>query len=166
MPLVSHPPRPLLPNLTAVLIPRPRTVLDQTRSSTLEPRPFGNNRPSSAAPQRLVGAGGTSTIAAGFRPGSGGARSRTARGVGAHANGNSRLLPPATGGSQPTTRQSPLFAPAALSATYGLLSDGARKVRRFSAQRGSAVNTSRPHGYGRERQRVGLLSVLLVDLDS
>ncbi|CAM9301379.1 unnamed protein product [Ectocarpus fasciculatus] len=114
------------------------------RSSTLEPRTFGNNRPSSAAPQRLVGGGGTSAVGGGFRPGSGGARSRTARGVGAHANSNSRLLPPATGGPQPTTRHSPLFAPAALSATYGLLSDGARKAVESEAFRAERVSAREP----------------------
>ncbi|CAM9591773.1 unnamed protein product [Ectocarpus sp. 4 AP-2014] len=114
------------------------------RSSTLESRPFGNNRPSSAAPQRLVGGGGTNAVAASFRPGSGGARSRTARGVGAHANSNSRLLPPATGGPQPTTRQSPLFPPAALSATYGLLSDGARKAVESEAFRAERLSAREP----------------------
>ncbi|CAM9246796.1 unnamed protein product [Ectocarpus sp. 8 AP-2014] len=113
------------------------------RSSTLEPRPFGNNRPRSAAPQRLVGGGGTNAVAAGFRPGSGGARSRTARGVGSHANSNSRL-PPATGGPQPTTRQSPLFRPAALSATYGFLSDGARKAVESEAFRAERVSAREP----------------------
>eukprot|EP00752_Nemacystus_decipiens_P014341 g12759.t1 len=93
------------------------------RPRALEARSFGNNRPSSASPHRL-GGGATS----GSRPGSSGARARSARGVG----GNSSFLPPAgamaPAGSQ-STHHSHLFSPAALSATYGPLSEAARKVR-------------------------------------
>lgn len=93
------------------------------RPSALEPRSFGNNRPSSASPHRLGGG-----VTSGFRPGSGGARARSARGAG----GSSSFLPPA-GAMAPAGSQSGyhshLFSPAALSATYGPLSEAARKVR-------------------------------------
>lgn len=114
------------------------------RPSTLESRSFGNNRPSSAAPQRLGTEGGSGkghrwntgtpggAVTGGFRPGSGGARLRTARGVGtnANANANNNFLPPAGSATAVGSQSTPhLFSPAALSAKYGPLSDGARKVR-------------------------------------
>lgn len=94
------------------------------RSNAIELRSVGNNRPSSAAPHRLGG-----EITRGFRPGSGGARARLARGVG----GSSSFLPPAAASSQPGYHAH-LFSPSALSATYGPLSEAARKVR--SAKQG------------------------------
>ena len=93
------------------------------RPSALEPRSFGNNRPSSASPHRL--GGGVTGV---FRPGSGGTRAKSARGAGV----SSSFLPPA-GAMAPAGPQSAyhshLFSPAALSATYGPLSEAARKVR-------------------------------------
>lgn len=137
-PFVSRPYDPISFNPSSTV--RRRTQ----RPSTLEPRKLGNtNRPSSAAPHRRLGGADSSgsgvgyrrkegnAVGSGFRPRSGGARTRTTRGVGARANAlTGNLLPPgeAGPGGQLSARQSQLFAPAALSAAYGSLSDGARKV--------------------------------------
>lgn len=119
----SHPPhlRFAAPSPASTCPPVNHPKTNMQRPNALEPRSFGNKRPSSAAPHRQGGG-----VTSGFRPGSGGARARSARGVG----GSTGFLPPAgstaAAGSQSASH---LFSPAALSATYGPLSEAARKVR-------------------------------------
>ncbi|CAM9145443.1 unnamed protein product, partial [Scytosiphon promiscuus] len=129
---------------------RPGSAPSARRPSTLDPRTFGNvNRPSSAVHRRrLAGAPGVGNATGnGFRPGSGGARARTTRGVGARANTpNGDVLPPAAAGpgGQLSSSQPHLFAPAALSAAYGPLSDGARKAVEAEAARAARLSAMEP----------------------